>query len=193
MKTAVGITMISFLLVAVTSSVVVSGVNEFVLDYQGKPVKPGTLYYVHHWHQKRDSWLYPGSFRTSCPDTLAVVPTSYSLGERVQIMFNMVREDIGGVRVSTELNIWMPLGKTCSKSGYWRFAFNSWTREYELVPTGSRSSSDSIFTIQKSDRRYPSYEFVFGSENSTVIRFLELPSAPAFVSGKESAFSFYPV
>ncbi|CAN6971151.1 hypothetical protein IGI04_034260 [Brassica rapa subsp. trilocularis] len=65
------------------------------------------------------------------------------------------------VRVSTELNIMFARRFFCrDESGYWRVA-NSSLPIKEVVLSGSKSTYDSTFTIQKSVNG--SYKFAFGS------------------------------
>ncbi|CAH8388887.1 unnamed protein product [Eruca vesicaria subsp. sativa] len=187
MKRGNAITMRSFLLVAVTSCAVVFGGNELVLDAYSRPVKAFTRYYPRQVSSKANMWLT--TTNTSDPETPClerrVVYTSV-FSEDETIMF--IPKQGAYVRVSTELNTVMSLDSKCDTLGIWRVADSS-SKIKEVVLTGSMSSNDSIFTIQRAHRFLSIYKFAFG--NSTDISFAEKGSdVPVF--GSESAFVFLP-
>ncbi|CAF2039502.1 hypothetical protein YC2023_106281 [Brassica napus] len=154
--------MISFLLIAITpSGAVVAGEKEVVLDSGGQPVRANAPYYI--WKPDEKAWISRYGNRTfapfSCPRR--VVLFSNAVVETPPPVIFVLSSSDDVVRVSTELNIMFARRFFCrDESGYWRVA-NSSLPIKEVVLSGSKSTYDSTFTIQKSVNG--SYKFAFGS------------------------------
>ncbi|CAN6856421.1 unnamed protein product [Brassica oleracea] len=159
--------MISFLLIAITPSGAVAGEKEVVLDSGGQPVRANAPYYI--WKPEERAWISRYGNRTlspfSCPRR--VVLFSNAIVETPPpVIFVLLSSSDDVVRVSTELNIMFARRFFCrDESGYWRVA-NSSLPIKEVVLSGSKSSYDSTFTIQKSVNG--SYKFAFGSADKPI-------------------------
>ncbi|KAL0794028.1 hypothetical protein Bca101_065405 [Brassica carinata] len=170
MKRTGAITILSLLLIGITSWGVVDGQKEVVLDSRGQPVKANAPYYI--WKPEERAWISRYGNRTfapfSCPRR--VVLFSNAIVETPPpVIFALASSDDVFVRVSTELNIMFSRRFFCrNEFGYWRVVANSSSPIKEVVLSGSKSSNDSTFTIQKFDSG--SYKLAFGrADNSTDI------------------------
>ena len=168
--------MIFFLLVAI-----VAGENEAVLDYLGLPLKARYNYHaVVHTIPKGGAFISQYGKLTrkgmKCPQNVLMLFGEDDISKRNQIQFVLSSSSSDVVRVSTELNIRF-VHPLCNVSGYWRVA-NSSSPLKEVVMTGSKSSNDSTFTIQKSGDGF--YKFAFGSADKP----MSIGLQPIHVSAK---------
>ncbi|CAH8380644.1 unnamed protein product [Eruca vesicaria subsp. sativa] len=149
-------------LIAITASSVVAGEKEAVLDTNGHPLFAHAPYLVKIQSPNGTAWIskYPINTAdlTSCPQRV-VSMSDEIVGIYIPIEF-ILSSDEDVVRVSTELNIRFPWADECEESGIWRVADSSLPVK-EVVMSGSDSSNDSTFSIQKSDNG--TYKFAFGS------------------------------
>ncbi|CAA7024548.1 unnamed protein product [Microthlaspi erraticum] len=165
---------ISFLLVVVATFVVVvvvvADVNQKVYDADGEPIKTNVPYFVSFMTLEYGMWICRmnmGADPMSCPQQpvmftdpniaptpiMFVLPSSSSLSNS---------SDVNVVHESTEVSIKFASRDRCSESGFWRVVQNNTSSQGEVVLTGSKSSSDSTFTIEKPNEYYT---FIFGSND----------------------------
>ncbi|CAA7024363.1 unnamed protein product [Microthlaspi erraticum] len=183
MKTGAIITlMISFLLAAKTTS----GENEIVLDFWGSPVKPNTWYFaqtevIGGTYISRFKVPLVPIFHSLSPETAVFTKTSSSfLIHPLPIMFVLSSDVV--VRVSTELNIKFAFPSACNETGFWQVR-DDFFSQHMVHLMGTKSASDSTFTIKKSDDKV--YKFAFGgtsvdpSDNSTDIVSLKENGPPS--------------
>ena len=134
--------MITFLLVAITSSGVVLGENEEVYDSTWEPVQADAPYLVEvHNLQKRASITRYGRKRHKAFSCLHRVVSIFDeiIHPPRPIIF-VLSSDV--VRVSTDLSIKFIMPSHCGESDFWRVPDSSLLVK-EVVPSGSMSSNDS--------------------------------------------------
>ncbi|KAH0857257.1 hypothetical protein HID58_085518 [Brassica napus] len=158
-----------------------TGENEAVLDYLGLPLKARYNYHaVVHTIPKGGAFISQYGKLTrkgmKCPQNVLMLFGEDDISKRNQIQFVLSSSSSDVVRVSTELNIRF-VHPLCNVSGYWRVA-NSSSPLKEVVMTGSKSSNDSTFTIQKSGDGF--YKFAFGSADKP----MSIGLQPIHVSAK---------
>lgn len=158
MKTGAAITfqvIISYLLLGITTSYV-AGENEAVVDFYGKPVKANVPYYAGFVSTPAFITRYGLDEPGSCPEGV-VFSFDSNLLLRTPIIFVSSSSDV--IRVSTEVSIKFALPSECDESGVWRVTDYAEDND-EVLLTGSGSTDDSMFTIEKFHR---SYKFAFKS------------------------------
>ncbi|CAF2098167.1 hypothetical protein HID58_095471 [Brassica napus] len=154
--------MICFLFVAITAFGVVSGENEVVSDYFGRPVKINASYHIYvRSNPPLRQWITQLPIWPSCSDLVCMMSNHLNHFQRIPVKFLLPPSSSSSsdvVRVSTELNIHFT-GVYCKQSGYWIIR----SKPYEhVLLTGSRSSNnDSTFIIKKSVGKF--YSLAFGS------------------------------
>ncbi|CAE5966077.1 unnamed protein product [Arabidopsis arenosa] len=158
-----GLMMISFLLVAITTtSGVVGEGNDVVYDGEGDPVKPNVPYYISFMTSDYNMWIcrrqYGSTDPNSCPQQPLMV-THPDIAAPTPVMFVLAsKSDV--VRESAKLKIKFVGPRKCGQSGFWRVAQRN-SLEGEVVLNGSKSKSnnDSTFAIHKTNEYY---KFTFG-------------------------------
>uniref|UniRef100_M4FIE8 Peptidase A1 domain-containing protein n=1 Tax=Brassica campestris TaxID=3711 RepID=M4FIE8_BRACM len=131
--------MICFLFVAITAFGVVSGENEVVSDYFGRPVKINASYHIYvRSNPPLRQWITQLPIWPSCSDLVCMMSNHLNHFQQLNIHFT---------------------GVYCKQSGYWIIR----SKPYEhVLLTGSRSSNnDSTFIIKKSVGKF--YSLAFGS------------------------------
>ncbi|CAA7060185.1 unnamed protein product [Microthlaspi erraticum] len=147
---------ISYLLLAITTSV--AGENEAVLDFYGKPVKANVPYYAGFVSTPAFLTRYGLDEPGSCPEGVVFSFDSNLVPPRIPIIFvSSSSSDV--IRVSTEVSIKFALPSECDESGVWRVTDYAEDND-EVLLTGSESTDDSMFTIEKFHK---SYKFAFKS------------------------------
>ncbi|KAF8045099.1 hypothetical protein N665_5605s0002 [Sinapis alba] len=147
--------MIYLLLVAITSSGVVAGEEEEVLDTDGYPVVARASYLIDVRGPEGKLWVS----QFECSQRVVSISDEIEEGPLpVSFELSYDRE----VTVSTELKIKFELSTECGESGYWRVASSSSSSPTKEIDTsGSESSDDTTFTIMKTGKG--DYKFAFVS------------------------------
>ncbi|CAH2058449.1 unnamed protein product [Thlaspi arvense] len=157
---------ISILLVALTTfGVVVADVNQLVYDADGEPVKTNVPYFVSFMTLEYGMWICRmnmGSDPMSCPQQPVMFTNPNIAPTPIMFVLPSSNSSYNVIHESTEVNIKFASHDRCRESGFWRVVQNSTSSQGEVVLTGSKSSKDSTFTIEKPNEYYT---FIFGNND----------------------------
>lgn len=160
--------MISFLLVAITTSYGVVGEGtDVVYDADAQPVMANVPYYISFMTYDYKMWICRVNMGSndpkSCPQQPVMI-TNPPADLPTQVMFLLPSSASNNtVHESTELNIKFISPGQCGESGFWRVVQNSTTLEGEVVLNGCKSNNDSKFFIHKTNEYY---EFTVGDNDN---------------------------
>ncbi|CAN8253772.1 unnamed protein product [Cochlearia groenlandica] len=154
-----------FLLALTTLGVVIfADETQVVYDADYEAVKTNVPYFVSFMTLEYGMWICRMNMGTnpmSCPQqpvmftdpNIAPTPIIFVLPSSTNSSENVA------VHQSTEVNIKFATPDPCGQSGFWRVVQNPKTSQGEVVLTGSKSSVDSMFTMELPNEYFT---FIFG-------------------------------